>query len=92
MRSILSNNYLDDSINPAGYIIWQSTDPRVDNTTQMFEYQDYGPGFNLTARQAAYPVTKEMSAAQFELYDSPLKVFQYLNGSFGNTAWIDFSA
>lgn len=30
MRSIFSNNYLDDSIQPNGFIEWSATDPRVD--------------------------------------------------------------
>jgi hypothetical protein len=83
---------MDDSINPAGYIKWSATDNRINNSTFMLEYQDYGPGFNLTSRLAAYPVTKEMTASQYKEFDSPLKVFQYANGKFGNTAWIDFSA
>ena len=91
-RSIFSFNYLDDSIRPGGYIIWSSTDPRVDNYTFMAEYRDYGPGFNLTARLANANVTKELTAAQFEPYSSPEKVFQYPNGTFGNSAWIDYSA
>lgn len=29
MRSIFANNYLDDSIQPNGYIQWSATDPRI---------------------------------------------------------------
>lgn len=58
----------------------------------MAEYNDYGPGFNLTARLAAANVTMEWDAAQFEPYSTPAKVFQYpMTGVFGNTAWIDKS-
>ena len=92
MRAIFSKNYLDDSIQPNGYIEWQSTDPRVGNSTYQLEYNDYGPGVNLTARLANYPITQELTAAQFAEYDSPLKVFQYPDGRFGNTEWIDSEA
>jgi len=30
MRAIFANNYLDDSIEPSGYIEWSATDPRID--------------------------------------------------------------
>lgn len=91
-RSIFANNLLDDSIQPNGYIEWSSTDPRVNNYTFQAEYQDYGPGFNLTARLANYPITLELTADQYAAYDSPEKVFQYADGRFNNTAWIDYSA
>lgn len=91
-RSIFANNYLDDSIQPNGYIDWSSTDPRINNYTFQAEYQDRGPGFNLTARQANYPITLELTNAQYAPYDTPEKVFQYPDGRFGNTAWIDYSA
>ena len=56
----------------------------------MAEYQDYGPGFNLTGRQLAANVTKELTTAQYEPYSTVDKVFQYpFSGEFGNTAWID---
>jgi len=56
----------------------------------MAEYQDYGPGFNLTGRQLASNITIEMTAAQYEPYSKPVKVFQYpFSGQFGNTDWID---
>ncbi|MCJ1310215.1 hypothetical protein MMC25_003877 [Agyrium rufum] len=92
IRAIFSYNYLDSSILPAGYIQWSATDPRVNNYTFQAEYKDYGPGFNLSARDAAYPITKELTAAQFAPYSSPRKVFQFENGAFGNDAWIDYLA
>jgi hypothetical protein len=91
-RSIFSFTYLDDSILPAGYIQWSTTDHRFNNYTLMAEYKDYGQGFNLTARLAAANLTKELTTAQFEQYSSPEKVFQYRDGSYGNTGWIDHSA
>ena len=91
MRSIFSYTYLDDSIQPGGYIKWQPTDNRINNYTMQAEYRDYGPGFNLTARAANYPVTIELTEGQFKPYSSPEKVFQYRDGVYGNTKWIDFS-
>ena len=91
MRSIFSYTYLDDSIQPGGYIQWQPIDTRINNYTLQAEYKDFGPGFNLTARTANYPVTIELTDEQFEPYSSPAKVFQYRNGTFGNTGWIDTS-
>ncbi|KAL9106891.1 MAG: hypothetical protein Q9227_008139 [Pyrenula ochraceoflavens] len=91
-RSIFANNYLDSSIQPNGYIEWSSTDPRITNQTFQAEYKDYGPGFNLTARLANYPITLELSDAQYAPYDAPEKVFQYPDGRFGNVGWIDMQA
>ncbi|KAK4620200.1 putative pectinesterase A [Fulvia fulva] len=88
-RSIFSNSYLDDSILPAGYIEWSTTEPRVHFNTTMAEYHTYGPGFNATAR-AASNVTIELTTQQYEPYSTPEKVFQFpFTGTFGNTAWID---
>ena len=92
MRAIFSNNYLDDSIQPNGYIEWQNTDPRIANDTYQLEYNDYGPGVDLTARLANYPITRELTAARFAEYDDPSEVFQYQDGRFGNIAWIDTEA
>lgn len=92
-RSIFSQTYLDDSILPAGYTPWSTTAPGITNQTFMAEYNDYGPGFNLTARlTVGANVTKELSTQQWSDYDSPDKVFQYPDGRFGNTAWIDYDA
>ena len=89
MRSIFANNYLDDSIEPSGFIEWSSTDPRINFNTIMAEFNDYGPGFNLTGRIAAN-VTKLLTPAQYAPYSTLGNVFQYpFSGRFGNTAWID---
>ena len=58
----------------------------------MAEYNDFGPGYNLAGREAATNITKELTAAQFAPYSTLEKVFQYRNGTFGNTLWIDRSA
>ncbi|KAJ4364110.1 hypothetical protein N0V83_009565 [Neocucurbitaria cava] len=88
-RSIFANCYLDDSIQPNGYIEWSTTDPRVNFNTTMAEYKDYGPGWNATAR-AESNVTIVMDWKQYEPYSTVEKVFQYpFSGKFGNVAWID---
>ncbi|KAI9660954.1 MAG: hypothetical protein M1821_009281 [Bathelium mastoideum] len=90
MRSIFANCYLDDSIDPSGYIEWQDSDTRINFNTSMAEYHDYGPGFNLTGRLAAGNITKELTTQQYEPYSTPDKVFEYpFSGKFGNIAWID---
>ena len=56
----------------------------------MAEYQDYGPGFNLTGRQQAQNITQLFTAQQYEPYSTPEKVFEYpFTGAFGNVDWID---
>ncbi|KAI9737024.1 MAG: hypothetical protein M1834_000613 [Cirrosporium novae-zelandiae] len=82
-RSIFSLTNLDNSILPAGYIDWSS---RTTNETFMAEYNNTGPGFNLTARLEGN-ITKELTSAQWEPYSSPEKVFNQ-NG----TSWIDWDA
>ncbi|TFY56902.1 hypothetical protein EVJ58_g7348 [Rhodofomes roseus] len=90
MRAIFAHCYLDDSIRPAGYIEWQPTDPRIDYNTTMAEYEDFGPGFNLTGR-AEGNVTLLMTEEEYEPYSNVEKVFQYPpSGDFGNVGWIDF--
>ena len=89
MRAIFANNYLDDSIRPAGYIEWQSTDPRIDYNTTMAEYYDVGPGFNLTGRIDG-GVTTLLTPEEYEPYSSVEKVFQFpFTGEYGNVGWID---
>lgn len=56
----------------------------------MAEYDDFGPGFNLTGRLEAANITKLLTKAEYAPYSTPELVFQYpFNGTFGNTAWID---
>lgn len=88
-RSIFAKTYLDDSIQPNGYIEWNKNEPRVNANTTMAEYKDYGPGFNATGR-ASTNVTIVMDKKQYEPYSTVDKVFQYpFTGKGGNTAWID---
>lgn len=56
----------------------------------MAEYNDYGPGWNLTGRVDGN-VTRVLDSAEYAPYSSIEKVFQYPDnsGKFGNTAWID---
>ncbi|KAH9933898.1 pectin lyase fold/virulence factor [Fomitopsis serialis] len=91
MRAIFVNNYLDDSIRPAGYIEWQSTDPRIDYNTTMGEFYDVGPGFNLTGRLDG-GVTTLLTPEEYAAYATVEQVFQYpFSGEYGNVGWIDFA-
>lgn len=56
----------------------------------MAEYQDFGPGFNLTGREAAANITKELTKEEYAPYSKPEYVFQCpFSGDFGNVGWID---
>ncbi|KAI1859404.1 hypothetical protein JX265_010407 [Neoarthrinium moseri] len=51
---VVKNSYLDNTIQPAGWKVWSSTDPRTDYIT-FAEYNNAGPGNwenNVAARQA----------------------------------------
>jgi len=89
-RSIFARCYLDDSIIPAGYIDWKdsSGNSKTTNQTLMAEYQDYGPGYNVTGR-ASERFDHVLTDAQYAPYSSPALVFQTPDGTFGNTGWID---
>lgn len=89
-RSIFANTYLDNSILPAGYIIWTATDTRFANTTLEAVYNNNGPGNNVTA-QLASNVTITLDTEEYEAYSTPAKVFITPEGDTGNTAWIDAS-
>lgn len=93
-RSIFVECDLDDSILPAGYTAWGSTDPRVDQGTFMAEYRDFGPGWNRTARLEGN-ITIVLDERGYEPYDSVEKVFTVPMGEGvgepGYTFWIDRS-
>ncbi|CCM00222.1 uncharacterized protein FIBRA_02250 [Fibroporia radiculosa] len=89
-RSIFAYTYLDNSIEPSGYIPWAGVaGGRIDFNTTMAEFRDYGPGFNLTGREEA-GITQLMTPEEYAPYDRVEKVFQYpFSGEYGNVAWID---
>jgi hypothetical protein len=88
MRSIFSYTYLDPSILSTGFIDWDPA--RYDNLTLQAEYKNYGPGYNTTGRALSL-FDVQLTAAEYEPYSSPAKVFQTPSGTFGNIDWIDFS-
>lgn len=90
-RAIFMDSYFDASIKPAGYIIWGTTDRRVNNYTFMATWDDYGPGYNETAERLSGGVTLVLDDAQVEPYRYPVDVFQTPEGDFGNVGWIDES-
>jgi hypothetical protein len=87
MRSIFSYTYLDASIKSTGFIDWSPS--RYNNYTVQAEYHDYGPGYNATGRNlSAFDV--QLTWEEYEPYSTPAKVFQFQDGEFGNTGWIDW--
>jgi pectinesterase len=84
-RSIFANTYEDTSIAASGYVLWSAP---ITNQTLMAEYNDIGPGFNLTGR-LRYNYTVLLDDSGWEPYNSPKKVFLTPNGEEGPTAWID---
>jgi hypothetical protein len=90
MRAIFANTYLDASILPTGYIDWNPS--RYDNLTLQAEFENFGPGFNATARAASL-FDVQLTRAQWAPYSSPADVFQFPNtGAFGNDGWVDYHA
>jgi hypothetical protein len=88
MRSIFAYNYLDKSILSTGFIDWNPS--RYNNYTLQAEYKDYGPGYNVTGREIS-KFDVQLTPQEWAKYSSPQKVFQYPDGQFGNTNWIDWS-
>jgi pectinesterase len=89
-RSVYLNNYLDASIAAQGYEKWSSNPltNNYNNYTFMAEYNDQGPGFNLSARIAAN-VTKVLNAKEVQPYSSPKLVFMGPDGAQPYISWID---
>lgn len=87
MRSIFAHTYLDASILPTGFIDWQDP-PRYDNRTFQAEFENYGPGYNATARKTAL-FDVQLTPAEYAPYSTPSRVFQTPEGRFGNIGWID---
>ncbi|KAJ9133928.1 Pectinesterase [Coniochaeta hoffmannii] len=90
-HSIFMDSYFDASIKPAGYVIWGTTDQRVNNYTFMATWKDYGPGYNETAERNSGGVTLVLDDEQVRPYRYPEDVFQTPEGEFGNVGWIDQS-
>ncbi|KAI5776343.1 pectin methylesterase [Geopyxis carbonaria] len=85
-RSIFMNTYLDDSIQPAGYVNWID---RWGINTTMAEYKSYGPGWNQTGREATNGLSEIMTKEEVSKYDSPRKVFQNPKGK-KDFGWVDW--
>ncbi|KAH0006143.1 pectin lyase-like protein, partial [Aureobasidium melanogenum] len=76
---VVKNSYLDDVINPSGWKVWSTTDPRTDYIT-FAEYNNVGPGSwanNVAAREAFGNATLLTS----DTYS--------LESVMDDTAWID---
>src|SRR5207237_301346 len=83
-RSIFANCEMDDSIQPAGYIGWG--DRYKKGVTLMAEYQSKGPGAHTGQRNT---MTKVLSQTEYGPYSALEKVFQNIDGTFGDVRWID---
>lgn len=100
MRSIFANTYLDASILPTGFIDWSPSHYNNPPPTLQAEFENFGPGFNATARaKSLFDV--QLNATAWAKYSSPAEVFQFVSttgkdgvvgGRFGNVGWIDFGA
>ncbi|KAF2432827.1 pectin methylesterase [Tothia fuscella] len=86
-RSIFAKTHLDDSIRTEGYIKWSGNDGHISGKTFMAEYANTGPGFNKAGRSKG--PGKVLSDAEYEPYSTMEKVFQFMNGTYGNVRWID---
>ncbi|CAE6486760.1 unnamed protein product, partial [Rhizoctonia solani] len=81
---VVMDTYMDNTVMPAGYTIWGSTDPRFNyNVTYFAEYKSHGPGWNATARNIS--IERILTSAK------ETKRFS-LGSIFGaDLNWIDFS-
>ncbi|KAI0839867.1 carbohydrate esterase family 8 protein [Hypoxylon sp. FL0890] len=73
------DTYLDDSISPAGWLVWSSSNPQT-NHVLFGEYHNYGPGASTSGR----------ASFSQQLSDADVKQFQLAN-FFANqgTSWIN---
>ncbi|KAF9894572.1 hypothetical protein FE257_006457 [Aspergillus nanangensis] len=78
-RSIFANTFEDGTVIGSGYVPWTGPIP---TSTFMAEFEAYGPGFNLTARNVDN-YSRILDADEWKPYSSPKKVF------LGNVGWID---
>ncbi|KAH7920300.1 carbohydrate esterase family 8 protein [Leucogyrophana mollusca] len=77
--AVYLRNYMDESIQPAGFTPWDG-ETTVPNTTYYAEFDSYGPGGNTSARVPQDHILTAVQAQNFTLED----VF------YGTPAWIDF--
>ncbi|XXG95968.1 hypothetical protein Hte_002245 [Hypoxylon texense] len=73
--------YLDESISPAGWSVWSSSDPRTD-AVLLAEYQNTGPGASTKSRASFSKQLSKTDAAQFQL----------ANFFSSGTSWIDMAS
>jgi hypothetical protein len=80
------NTSMDTTINPQGYTGWGT--PTPPDTTFMAEYENFGPGWNVTARIKGN-ATRVLSDEQVAPYQCASDVFMDEAGSQPYTQWID---
>ena len=76
--AVYTNSYLDSSINPAGWSIWQANNPQTSNVT-FAEYNNTGPGS--LGKRATF--SKHLTTSEAAAYE--------LSAFIGDTSWIDMA-
>jgi len=79
---VYSNSFIDAHINPAGWQVWQTSNPQT-NLVTFGEYNNFGPGSWQASTQRASFATK-FTADQAAPYT--------LSNWIGDTSWIDMAA
>ncbi len=80
-KVVVKNSYLDSIIQPAGWKVWSTTDPRTDYVT-FAEYQNAGPGNweNNTAARVAFGNATLLTSDTYGL-----------SNVMASTSWIDMT-
>ncbi|KAI2639349.1 carbohydrate esterase family 8 protein [Xylaria nigripes] len=88
-RSVFMNTYLDASILPAGYTMWEGQpDGNVGINSTMAVYGVYGPGYDAAAEKVRN-ITKIFGYEQAKPYLRPVDIFMTPEGERPNIQWID---
>lgn len=90
-RSVFIRSYFDESIRSSGYVQWSTSEPRVNNSTFMAVWEDYGPGWDESGFRASN-VTLVLDQESAAPYSSPQTVFLDGNALVAKTEWIDKEA
>lgn len=80
--AVYKNSYIDKNINPAGWSVWQASNPQTNNVL-FGEYNNTGPSsWQATTARASFATN--LTDAQVAAYD--------LGTFLGSTSWIDMAA
>jgi pectin methylesterase-like acyl-CoA thioesterase len=88
-RSVIMDTYMDETILPAGYTIWEGQPfGRYTNATIMAVYDTYGPGDDEEAQKKGR-ITRVFEKKDVKPYFRPKDVFATREGAQPNVDWID---